>query len=235
MIIDSHQNEWVTGSGIDPTLTSLSIVSHQNYEPHEYLLYGLLRSDRRNDGRLRDRWLARYAHLYNGGWWCSGVDVLTGEDSEWGCFKPDNPYEYEEKPKGFDPESNAKNKRIKYEHPPKVATEIFALPVPLHLWQALASRYDVPLPENIVVTPEGRAIGFWAWVIANPSIPLIITEGAKKAGCLITASYVVIALPGINNGYRQERDNWGNKIGKPSLGESRDTCEIGHSCQETLT
>ncbi|MGK7951561.1 MAG: plasmid replication protein, CyRepA1 family [Xenococcaceae cyanobacterium] len=60
-------------------------------------------------------------------------------------------------------------------------------------------------------------MGFWSWVIDNPSIPLIITEGAKKAGCLITASYVAIALPGINNGYRQERDNWGNKIGKPSL------------------
>ncbi|WP_144875533.1 plasmid replication protein, CyRepA1 family, partial [Hyella patelloides] len=47
--------------------------------------------------------------------------------------------------------------------------------------------------------------------------PLIITEGAKKAGCLITNSYVAIALPGIYGGYRQERDNWGNKIGKPSL------------------
>ena len=217
MIIDSHRHEWVTGSAIDPLLTSLSLISLSGYEPHEYLLYALPNSERRNDGRLRDKWLYRYAHLENGGWWCSGVDVLTGEDSVWGCFKPDTPYQCEEKPKGFDRNSNAKNKRIKYEHPPKADTEIFALAVPLHLWQAIASRYDIPLPENIVVTDEGRAIGFWAWVIANPSIPLIITEGAKKAGAIITANYVAIALPGIYNGYRQPKNDWGHKIGKPHL------------------
>ncbi len=217
MINDSDQHEWVTGSGIDPTLTALNIISLYSYSPHEYLLYGLPNSERRNGGTLRSKWLTRYAHLYNGGWWCSGVDVLTGEDSVWGCFKPLTPHELEEKPFGFDPNSTAKNKRIKYEHPPKVPTEIFALKVPLHLWQAIASRYNVALPENIVVTPTGRAIGFWQWVIDNPSIPLIITEGAKKAGCLITNSYVAIALPGIYGGYRQERDNWGNKIGFPRL------------------
>ncbi len=217
MISDSDRHEWVIDSGIDALLTSLNIVSLKNYEPHEYLLYGLLRSDRRNSGVLINKYLARYAPLENGGWWCSGVDVLTGEDSVWGCFKPHIPHEYEEKPKGFDPNSNAKNKKIKYEHPPKVATEIFALKVPLHIWKAIGERYNAPLPNNIVVTPEGRAIGFWAWVINNPSIPLIITEGAKKAGCLITNSYVAIALPGIYGGYRQLKDNWGNKIGKPRL------------------
>ena len=217
MISNSDRHEWVIDSGIDALLTSLNIVSLFNYEPHEYLLYGLSRGDRRNSGVLINKYLARYAPLENGGWWCSGVDVLTGEDSVWGCFKPHIPHEYEEKPKGFDPNSNAKNKKIKYEHPPKVATEIFALKVPLHLWKAIASRYNVALPENIVVTPEGRAIGFWAWVINNRSIPLLITEGAKKAGCLITNSYVAIALPGIYGGYRQLKDNWGNKIGKPRL------------------
>ncbi len=217
MIIDSHRHEWVTGSAVDPTLTSLNLVSLSNYSPHEYLLYALGRSERRNDGRLRDKWLYRYAHLFNGGWWCSGVDVLTGSNSEWGCFKPDTRYQYQEKPKGFDKNSNAKNKRIKYEHPPKADTEIFALKVPLHLWQAIANCYDVPLPENIVVTDEGRAIGFWSWIIANPSIPLIITEGAKKAGAIITANYVAIALPGIYGGYRQPKNDWGQKIGKPYL------------------
>ena len=217
MISNSDRHEWVIDSGIDALLTSLNIVSLSNHEPHEYLLYGLERDAHRNNGVLRNKYLTRYDHLYHGGWWCSGVDVLTGEDSEWGCFKPNLPHESEKKPKGFDPNSNAKNKKIKYEHPPKVATEIFALKVPLHIWQAIASRYNVTLPENIVVTPEGRAIGFWSWVINNPRIPLIITEGAKKAGCLITNSYVAIALPGIYNGYRQPKNQFGQKIGKPYL------------------
>ena len=216
-IEQKHWDEWVKLSAVDPDLTSLNVVSLSGNSPHDYLLYSLPRSERRNDGRIRDKWLRRYAHTEHGGWWCSGVDVLTLEDSIWGCFKPDNPYEYEEKPNGFNPESNAKNKRIKYEHPPKVATEIFALFVPLHLWKAIAFRYHVPLPENITITPEGRAMGFWAWVIAHPEIPLIITEGAKKAGAIITAHYVAIALPGINNGYRQPKDSWGNKIGLPYL------------------
>jgi hypothetical protein len=216
-IKESDWNEWVNLSAVDPLLTSLNVISLSGFEPYERLLYALPKCDRRNDGRLRDKWLKRYAHCEQGGWWCSGIDVLTGEDALWGQFKPDIPYKYKEKPKEFAPTNKAKNKLIKYEPPKSVPTEIFALSVPLHLWLEIAERYDVPLPENIVVTPDGRALGFWSWVIANPLIPLLITEGAKKAGVLLTASYVALALPGIYNGYRQPKDQWGNKIGNPYL------------------
>ncbi|MFM7713157.1 MAG: DUF3854 domain-containing protein, partial [Microcystis sp.] len=60
-------------------------------------------------------------------------------------------------------------------------------------------------------------MSFWAWVIENPSIALLITEGAKKAGALLSAGYLPIALPGIFNGFRQEKDSWGNAIGLPYL------------------
>ncbi len=211
-IKESHWDEWVNLSAVDPRLTSLNLISLNGYSPHEYLLYALGRSERRNDGRLRDKWFKKYAHTENGGWWCSGVNILTGEDSVWGCFKPDTPRQTVE--------YNAlghfkKAKLIKYEHPPQADTEIFALAVPLHLWQEIASRYEVHLPKDIVVTPEGRALGFWAWMIENTKIPLIITEGAKKAGAIITANYVAVALPGIYGGYRQPKNDWGQKIGKP--------------------
>ena len=216
-ICESHWNEWVIDSAVDPELTSLNVVSLSGMTPYDRLLYALPTSERRNDGRLRDKWLKRYAHIEHGGWWCNGIDVLTGEDAEWGQFKPNIPYQYEKKTVGFDSTSVAKNKLIKYEPPRSVPTEIFALFVPLHLWKAIATHYDVPLPENIVVTPEGRALGFWAWIIANPKIPVIITEGAKKAGVILTARYVAIALPGIFNGYRQPKNDWGHKIGNPYL------------------
>ena len=90
-IKESHRHEWITGSGIDQKLTSLNLISLSNYSPHEYLLYALGRSERRNDGRLNERWLRKYAHTENGGWWCSGVNILRSEDSVWGCFKPNTP------------------------------------------------------------------------------------------------------------------------------------------------
>ncbi|MCC0175856.1 DUF3854 domain-containing protein [Waterburya agarophytonicola K14] len=216
MVLERHQQEWLN-SAVSQSLIDLNVVSLKDFEPYDRLLYALPDSDRRNDGRIRDKILKRYTHIEEGGWWCSGVDVLTGFESEWGQFKPDIPYRYQEKSgKGFDT-SQYKEKFIKYEPPKNVPTEIFALKVPLDLWQAIANRYDVSLPENIVVTAQGRALGFWAWIVAHSKIPIIITEGAKKAGAILTAEYVAIALPGIFNGYRQPKDQWNRKSGNAYL------------------
>ncbi len=175
--VEKHVKEW-SDSAVAQSIINLNVVSLSGVEPYERLFYGLPNSERRNDGRVRDKWLKRYAHCEHGGWWVSGVDVLDPLWSEdlWGQHKPDRPRI------SFD-----RRKLIKYEAPPKQPTGIFALKVPLFIWQAIAKRYNIALPENITLTPEGRALGFWAWVIEHPQIPIIITEGAKKAGCLITA------------------------------------------------
>lgn len=215
-IAPNHTTEWIA-SKVDPEITKLNLISLSEYAPYDYITYALPRSERRNDGRLRDKYLKRYAHTEFGGWWCSGIDILTGEDSEWGQFKPDYPYQYREKPKGFDPLAKGKLKTIKYEAPLKVPTEAIFLKVPLHIWQKIAARYQVALPENITIDEQGQAIGFWAWVLANPQISIIITEGAKKAGALLTAGYCGVALPGINNGYRQPKNESGESVGSPYL------------------
>ena len=205
--LPSHLQEWIE-STVNPDLIRLNVISLSGVEPLDRLLYGLPATSRRNDGRLRDKWLKRYAHCEHGGWWVSGVDVLDKFWSEdlWGQFKANCPR------LSFD-----RRKTIKYEGPPKLPTGIIAFKVSLRIWQAIALRYNIPLPENITVTPDGRALGFWAWVIEHPEIPLIITEGAKKAGCLITANYIAIALPGIYNGYRQPKDKYGKKTGSSHL------------------
>ena len=223
MPLNKHGQEW-RNSVVAQSIIDLNVVSLINFEPYDRLLYGIdgrdkpngMASLRRNDGRIRDKLLKRYAHTEYGGWWCNGIDVLTGLESLWGQFKPDLPYRYEEpQKKGFGPQK--KDKFVKYEPPKGLPTEIFALKVPLDIWRAIANRYNIQLPENSAITSKGRALGFWAWIIANPQIPLIITEGAKKAGCLITAEYVAIALPGIYNGYRQPKDSYGNKLGSAYL------------------
>ncbi|REJ50941.1 MAG: DUF3854 domain-containing protein, partial [Microcystis aeruginosa DA14] len=155
--------------------------------------------------------------MSNQGWWCGGVNILSGEPSKWGCYKPDKPRLSQEK-----------LKPIKYEHPAKTPTEIFALRVPDHIWQAIGDRYGIapycPLPTKDPGTPplisnlsDTPGVTFWAWVLDNPSIPLLITEGAKKAGSLLSAGYAAIALPGIYSGFRQQKDSWGNVIGLPYL------------------
>ncbi|MBD2341985.1 DUF3854 domain-containing protein [Calothrix sp. FACHB-156] len=201
-ISPEHWQELTQASAIDPEIASLNFKSLLGDAAFDYLIYSD-KISRRNDGRLRDGDIRRYNHLYNGGWWCSGINILTGEDSVWGCFKPNAPAMDE-----------SKGKPIKYEHPPKVDTEIFALRIPGRIWELISRRYDVALPENYQNLPYGD---FWRWVKENSQIPIIVCEGAKKAAAILSCGYVAVALPGIRNGYRQPKNEYGEVCGVPYL------------------
>lgn len=180
MIDNEHRKEWVD-SAVHFSLIDLNVKSLEANECFEYLFYALDPSERRNDGRLRDYWLKQYNHLYNGGWYCSGYDPLEKKNSDWGCLKPNTPrIDFQRK------------RTIKYEHPPKAPTQAFFLNISDTLWQSIANANSV----------EKTGTNFWDWVQQNRQIPLCVTEGAKKAGALLSANQVAIALPGINAGYR---------------------------------
>ena len=198
-----HLKEW-KASCVDEELTNLNVIPLKGSTVAEYLLYADT-IPRRNDGRIGAGFLQRYAHTDAGGWWCSGVDVLTGEEDIWGCFKP------------LQPRCNYERDRvIKYEHPPHAPTGIFALKVPLSVWQKIAQRVGIEiLPGDL--DPQRADLGFWQWLSGHPEIPLCITEGAKKAGALLSAGYAAIALPGINSGYRTPKDSHGKRSGKSYL------------------
>ena len=190
--------EWIEGSGVDEAITHLNVEYLEGYTPFERLFY----SDqikRLNAGRLPSWILKKYRHIEQGGWWASGIDPLTGEDELWGTFKPDHPRI-----------DTTKGKYQKYEHPLKATATLFALRVPLHIWEMVSKRYGVPMPANLVVDAKGEAVGFWAWVIANPKVSIILTEGVKKAAALLSLGFAAIGLPGIWGGYRKNE-------GKPSL------------------
>lgn len=59
------------------------------------------------------------------------------------------------------------------------------------------------LPKNLQSTTtdepdtSSEPYCFWSWVKAHPEIPLILTEGEKKAACLLSLGFVAISLPGI--------------------------------------
>jgi hypothetical protein len=127
-----------------------------------------------------------YKHCLDGGWWCSGADSLNNwERMNWGCFKPNQPRQ------------NQEGKSIKYEHPYKTATRAFFLVPGWGDWQLIADKAGVAI---------GEYENFWLWVKEN-NIPILITEGAKKAASLLSNGYTAIGIPGIFNGHRKDKES----------------------------
>lgn len=170
--------EW-EASKVAPEIIEKNVKFLEGNAAYEALLYALGQDARTNSGQLRQKWLYRYNHLWAGGWHCSTLDPLDRFNrSDWGCLKPVEPKEKD-------------GKLIKYEHPPQTPTRAFYLEVGEPQHQAISKFWEVGINGD-----------FWNWVINNPSLPVVITEGAKKAGALLSHGYVAVALPGVNNGYR---------------------------------
>ncbi|MEW5857501.1 MAG: plasmid replication protein, CyRepA1 family [Cyanobacteriota bacterium] len=188
MIDQRHRDEW-KASGIDDAIIDLNLRSHSGSAAIDRICFSP-DLERLNTGRVANWVLRRYSHFEQGIWFCSGLNPLDNwQEMEWGIAKPDAP------------KTDSKGKLVKYEVPPKTKTRATFLRVPLHIWQAISARYNVPMPESIGISSDGEAIDFWAWVLQN-NLPIVLTEGAKKAGALLTAGYAAVALPGIWNGRR---------------------------------
>ncbi|MCL1474612.1 plasmid replication protein, CyRepA1 family [Argonema antarcticum] len=194
-------NEWLN-SGVDPQVYALNVRVLTGDAPYAYLLYEINAASGLVHPDAQWGWARKkYSHIEAGGWWCSGLDPLNNwQPMLWGSFKPNQPR------LAFNPKD--KLKPIKYEHPPKTPTRAFFLQVPDRIWEKVSQRYGVP------INFQDRQHGFWYWVWAK-NIPVIIVEGAKKAGCLLTLGYVAIAIPGVTMGVRTKN-------------------ELGHKCNPYL-
>jgi hypothetical protein len=217
MLKPSHFQEW-RSSAVDPEIIRLNVESLSGDAALERLTENAIEAIGKDQKTPHSyqyatspvaKILERYKDMSDQGWWAGGIDVLTGQPSRWGCFKPDRPRISQEK-----------GKAIKYEHPAKCPTEIFALRVSYAIGlkiaekQGLKDDYLVRLGDNSLDSEDRE---FWQWVIDNPSLVLAFTEGAKKAGSLLSAGYAAIALPGIYSGYRQLKDCHGQPIDLPRL------------------
>jgi len=131
-----------------------------------------------------------------------GVDPVSDARLNWVRCKPVEPRSSHQDP----------SKVVKYETPPKQPLRVSFFQVTLEVWQAIAARYHVPMPENVVTTDDGAALGFWQWVQKHPEIELVLTEGEKKALSLLSAGFAAVSVPGINCGYRCIRDSAGKVI-----------------------
>lgn len=189
-----HKKEWLA-SKVAEEIINLNVATLSYQDAWAAILYAdeVLQKNRRAPYAVYRR---RYKHLDDGGWWASTLDLLSEDcntESLWGVLKPNNPR----------PDPNKPHKKIKCEHPVKKPTELFAFRVPLRIWKKISQRCGVPMPETIIETENGEALGFWKWVRDNPEVPIVITEGPKKAGAGLTAGYATVGLPGIYGGYRK--------------------------------
>jgi hypothetical protein len=91
------------------------------------------------------------------------------------------------------PRTDAKGKLCKYETPTGNGSRAFLPHIPTEMRDRISQRYNVTVPH------DGS---FWHWLQHHPDIPIVLTEGGKKALALLSLGYVVIALYGVNGGYR---------------------------------
>lgn len=181
-------------SRIDRDIIRLNFRSIDRSDAFHFLKPNLQPSDRRNDGRLREGLMRTYDRLEAGGWVCTGINPLTMNPSEWGCLKPNDPRWDEEK-----------EKFIRYEHPHGVPTELFCLRVTYRIGLKIAKTQSLEFEIQYLdrmsdIDPDTEDRGFWQWVLDTPTLKITLTEGAKKAACLLSAGYLSIAVPGVTMG-----------------------------------
>jgi uncharacterized membrane protein YgcG len=127
------------------------------------------------------------------GWYVTSCHPITGMRTKKGQFKPDvpitradekNPQKYITFPKG-----GKDNDRLAAVY----------LVLTLSDWQAISSQFGVPIQEADIDYSRDD-LGFWLWVLNHPELPICITEGIKKQGCLLSLGWICISVTGVWNG-----------------------------------
>jgi putative DNA primase/helicase len=117
------------------------------------------------------------------------------------------------------PRKNVEGKTIKYESPRGAGNQQLFVPrVSIRVAAEIARKLGVVRDLNLVLAPAGEDLEFWDWFLST-GLPLIITEGAKKAAALVSAGYPAIALNGVWGWGTNEKDMFG-EIERGSRGES---------------
>lgn len=187
----------IESSAISSDLAQIHIFPVDGEQAGDLLFHALPLEERRNDGRVRDKWLSKYAPiLKHGGLAFHGYDLDGDERTECISFKPNQPLSPDRK----------------YEQPPYSKNQAFYPKVTDRVWRLVSDRFGVPMPESHLTV-------FWVWVREN-NIPVIITEGCKKALAAMSLGFPAVGLTGIWNGFITNRNDNGATEGReliPSL------------------
>ena len=174
-ITNAHEYEWVKESGISEAIAQLNLNSIDNSVEIAKLL----------------NW---QKYLGTGGWYVTSCDPLTGKRGSFGQFKPDKPIQF--------PDSDKPQKYFSF--PKDAESRAICLVLTLNDWVKISDRVGVPI-NNEDINESRDDLGFWQWVLNHPEIPILITEGGKKAACLLSHGWVALALTGVWNGQKKKK------------------------------
>lgn len=171
----AHLDEWVTQSGIDQEIVQLNLKSIDNLVEIAKLL----------------NWQKYFG---TAGWYVLSCDPLTGKRTDIGQFKPEQPIQF----------PNCDKPQKYFSFPKDGESSALYLVAALSNWVKISQRVGVPIADEDI--DQSRSdLGFWRWVLNHPEIPILITEGAKKAACLLSHGWVAIALTGVWNGQKRKK------------------------------
>jgi ribosomal protein L37AE/L43A len=165
-----REAEWTEGSAVSQSITEANIKHIED----KSLIASLL------------GW-GWYSHTP--GWYVLSCDPVTGKRGKDGQFKPDTPIKF--------PDKDDSQKYISFPKGGKSSAVCLALT--LNDWIEIADRFGVEIADKDI--DESRDdLGFWLWVLNHPELPICFTEGAKKAGCLLSLGWIAISITGVWNG-----------------------------------
>jgi len=162
-----REAEWIKGSGVAPEITAKNI-RHIDHPPAIAQF-------------LNWNW---YSHT--GGWYVSSCDPKTGMRGKSGQFKPDTSIQF--------PDHDEPQKYLSF--PKGGKSNAVYLVVTLDFWHKIGERFGVPVREDDI-KEDRDDLGFWLWVLNHPELPIVLTEGAKKAACLLSHGWIAISISGV--------------------------------------
>jgi flavin-binding protein dodecin len=188
-----HWQEWID-SAVDPGIIALNVRSLVDLEilpggDVETPIHDLL------------GWqYKRYSNANRAlrGWWVSGLAPTRNPQTQknewlemgWGRFKPDSDTPIVDRKKSL---KRGRDVSAKYLSPKgEGSSRVTFLRVPDSIWSLTAQRFGIEI---------GTAPNFWAWVLGN-NLPIVLTEGEKKAGAILSLGIPAIALPGFRTAAR---------------------------------
>jgi phage/plasmid-associated DNA primase len=103
-----------------------------------------------------------------------------------GQFKPDTAIQF--------PDHDQPQKYLSF--PKGGKSSAVYLVLTLDFWHKISERFGVPVREDDI-KQERDDLGFWLWVLNHPELPIVFTEGAKKAACLLSHGWIAISISGV--------------------------------------